>query len=157
MKDTDTYVESRGDSALRTVHPPGEVASARIADARASAHEDGARSRLERAGARGRGLARCFAPPDIWAQRRPSLSEVVAYPRRGAWTSDEAKGLRLLALAYVCAIGVPVAAIAYIAAWVAERPSRAIATAVLAAVAAQIPALRAVAGVVLAPVFWLIP
>ncbi|MET9019235.1 hypothetical protein ABZV93_04570 [Actinopolymorpha sp. NPDC004070] len=64
-----------------------------------------------------------FDPPEIVAERRPSLSEVVRYARRAPY-APEAGIRRGLGVGYAFVVAVPVYAVAYMAAWVCERPAR---------------------------------
>lgn len=80
-------------------------------------------------------------PPQIWAEDRPCLAKVHAYARRGAWGPDHGLA-RTLGVAYGLLVALPVTAIAYLTAWVFERPSRLAAVVALGVVlfyAARIP------------------
>lgn len=86
------------------------------------------------------GVRDAFTPPDIWSQERPSLSQIWAYATHGEWTNPKG-GPRRVGQAYAAVVAFPVAGLAYLLAWVAERPSRLLATVVLLVLLAQVPPL----------------
>lgn len=86
------------------------------------------------------GVREAFTPPDIWSQERPSLSQIWAYAAHGEWTNKTGLPRRAGQLDAIF-IAVPLVALAYTIAWIAERPSRRIATVVLLVLLAQVPPL----------------
>jgi hypothetical protein len=86
------------------------------------------------------GVREAFTPPDIWSQERPSLSQIWAYATHGEWTNKTGLPRRAGKLDAIL-IAVPLVALAYTIAWIAERPSRRIATVVLLVLLAQVPPL----------------
>lgn len=81
-----------------------------------------------------------FTPPDIWSQDRPSLKKIWANATRGEWTNKTGLPRRLGQLDAIL-IAVPLVAAAYTIAWIAERPSRRVATVVLLVLLAAVPPL----------------
>ena len=94
-------------------------------------------------------------PPDIASQPRPSLSAVWGYAEVGDYTHPEAGRLRTLGQVYAFLVAVPAHAALYLAAWILERPSRAMVT--LAAMWSlwQWPPIPQLAHLATAPVRWL--
>jgi hypothetical protein len=86
------------------------------------------------------GVREAITPPDIWSQERPSLSQMWAYAAHGEWTNPKGAPRRV-GQAYAAVVAFPVAGLAYLLAWVAERPSRLLAAIVLLVLLAQVPPL----------------
>lgn len=81
-----------------------------------------------------------LTPPDIWSQERPSLSQVWAHATHGDWTRKTGLPRRAGQIDALF-IAVPLVGLAYLLAWIVERPSRRIAAAVLLVLLAQVPPL----------------
>ena len=64
-----------------------------------------------------------FDPPEIVSERRPSLAELVRYARLAPYASADGP-LRTAGIVYAFAVAVPVYAVAYMCAWICERPAR---------------------------------
>lgn len=98
-------------------------------------------------------------PPDLWDEPRPPLSAVWDYARSGDWTHADGGPARAAGTVYAVLVAVPVHAVSYTAAWLAERPSRAASALGLAWLVWQWPALAHLATLVAtlaaAPVRWL--
>ncbi|PRX92015.1 hypothetical protein [Allonocardiopsis opalescens] len=99
---------------------------------------------------RARGVVATWTPPEIWAESRPSLRDIHTYATKGDWTSATGRA-RTAGVWYGRLVAIPVTAGAYYLAWLAERPSRAIATLVLLVCLWQIPFIRSIASVLLSP------
>ena len=80
-----------------------------------------------------------FTPPDIVREDRPSLEKAWAYASRGEWTNRT--GVYRRAGQAYAAFALAVKTICYSIEWVAERPSRLGAAAVLVWLLAQYPPL----------------
>lgn len=93
-------------------------------------------------------------PPDVWTQDRPSLGKVYRYARYSEQLPPTGPA-RVAAIAY-SGVAVSVHALAYTAAWLFERPSRAAIFAGLVTLAAVFSPTRMVLTVLLTPAYYLI-
>jgi hypothetical protein len=119
------------DSALRTPHSP-ETTSTQAKPATATPHSALTDSDNETWLVRAWRAAKAwFLPPDIWRQPRPSLSDVWAYARHGAWTHGIGPVRRVGAF-YALLIALPLHCAGYYLLWITERPSRLAAVLLLA-------------------------
>lgn len=79
-------------------------------------------------------VAAFVQPPDIWSDDRPGLRKLWLYAAYGRWTRGDGVA-RFLGTAYAVFVALPVHAVAYLAAWIVERPGRLTVAAVLTALA----------------------
>lgn len=80
-------------------------------------------------------VRREFTPPNLWSQERPSLRASWLYARHGEQAGPDSTGRRMCQGSAWFAV--PLRALALFVDWLAERPSRFLAAAVLYLVLAQ--------------------
>ncbi|GAA5021754.1 hypothetical protein [Actinopolymorpha pittospori] len=133
------------EAALSSAELESPASTEANAAPRLRAREDTADSPVEEAQAPGPAVGRVrrfmafFDPPEIVSERRPSLAEVVAYARRAPYAPDQGPR-RTAGLGYAFVVAVPVYAVAYICAWICERPARLVSALMLVAAFCFTPA-----------------
>lgn len=150
-----TEIDTTHDRALHSAPGPEEPTIEGVS-AGAGARPREASALWLRLAAAARWLRSELSPPDVWTQPRPSLRQVVTYALRGAWTAETGLA-RVLGVAYMGAVAVPLAAVGYTLVWIVERPARLAAAAALYAALLHMPLVSTVTRLMLAPVFWIVP
>ena len=69
--------------------------------------------------------------PSVWSESPASPAEVFRYACAGQWCAPESRYLRWAGQAYCLGVAVPLTVVAYMAAWVLQRPARGAAVLVL--------------------------
>ena len=69
--------------------------------------------------------------PSVWSESPASPAEVFRYACAGQWCAPESRYLRWAGQAYCLGVAVPLTVVAYVAAWVLQRPARGAAVLVL--------------------------
>lgn len=119
---TDQIPVTVRDTALRTPHsaPRGPESSN-------SAARAGVRARVAPQTAVTQGdvwsrIGTYWTPPQVWAERPESLTQILRYAREGEWTAVDSFA-RYLGILWSW-VAVAVSTVAYYAAWIVQRPGR---------------------------------
>lgn len=62
--------------------------------------------------------------PSVWSEAPATPAELVRYARDGEWCAPDSTRLRGAGQAYSWAVAIPASVLAYVAAWVVQRPGR---------------------------------
>lgn len=62
--------------------------------------------------------------PSVWSEAPATPAGLVRYARDGEWCAPDSARLRGAGRAYCWAVAIPVSVLAYVAAWVVQRPAR---------------------------------
>jgi hypothetical protein len=126
-------VETQGDAPLSTGELEGQAPEEAKAAPRLRAREastetpitegDSGPSLVERIKAFAMRFLQYWDPPEIWSERRPSVSEVWRYANEASWAPAEGPR-RTLGRIYAIGVAVPAYATCSIVAWIIERPAR---------------------------------
>lgn len=72
------------------------------------------------------------AVPSVWSEPPTAPSALVRYARDGEWCAPEAVGWRRVGQAYCVLVAIPASVVAYLLAWLVQRPGRVFAAGLLA-------------------------